>query len=252
MQNFIHGLASTPPLLTYAFAFVWLALESCGLPLPNELVLLLLGSLIEQRGSPGELVALALIATSGSLLGATAAYFIGARGGRVAVLRVGRYLRLDERRLNAVERWFTNSGGFAIGIARITPFVRTVASFPAGVLRMPLGAFLIATTVGSLLWCATLATLGYLLGADYMIAVHLIERYTIPAVIVLVSLIAGYIWLHQRLGRVTEPAPVPAPVSRPMAAVGARRAGSPPAQGAGAKSARQRRAVSRGRQRPRR
>ena len=186
------------------FAFLWLAAESCGLPLPNELVLLLLGSLIEQRGAPGELVALALIATGGSLLGATAAYFIGARGGRAAVLRVGRYLRLDERRLDSVERWFNTSGGFAIGVARITPFVRTVSSFPAGVLRLPLRTFLIATAIGSLLWCVTLVTVGYLLGADYMIAVNLIERYTIPAVIVLVALIAGYIWLHQRLARVED------------------------------------------------
>ena len=202
MQNFIHGLETVPPVVTYGFAFIWLALESCGLPLPNELVLLLLGSLIEQRGSPGELVALALIATAGSLLGATTAYFIGARGGRAAVLRVGRYLRLNEARLDAVERWFTGSGALAIGVARITPFVRTVASFPAGVLRLPLRTFIVATSIGSLLWCVALVTVGYVLGEDYMLAVHFIETYTIPAVIVLVALVAGYIWLHQRLAHV--------------------------------------------------
>ncbi len=250
MQNFIHSLETVPPLVTYLFAFLWLAAESCGFPLPNELVLLLLGSLIEQRGAPGELVALALIATGGSLLGATAAYFIGARGGRAAVLRVGRYLRLDERRLDSVERWFNTSGGFAIGVARITPFVRTVSSFPAGVLRLPLRTFLIATAIGSLLWCVTLVTVGYLLGADYMIAVNLIERYTIPAVIVLVALIAGYIWLHQRLARVKTPAS--APVSQPVTAVRLRAAGSSPARAVGTKGAQPRRAVSRGRQRPRR
>src|SRR5579859_5717006 len=128
MQNFIHTLATVPPLITYLFAFIWLAFESCGVPLPNELVLLLLGSLIAQRHSPVELVALALIATAGSLLGATVAYVIGARGGRVAVLRLGRVLRLDERRLASIENWFKSSSAFAIGIARITPFVRTYSS----------------------------------------------------------------------------------------------------------------------------
>jgi membrane protein DedA with SNARE-associated domain len=248
MQNFIHSLETVPPLVTYLFAFLWLAAESCGIPLPNELVLLLLGSLIEQRGSPGELVALALVATGGSLVGATAAYFIGARGGRKAVLRVGRYLRLDERRLDAVERWFNNSGWFAIGVARITPFVRTVSSFPAGVLRLPLRTFLTATAIGSLIWCVALVSVGYLLGADYMIAVNLIERYTVPAVIILVALVAGYLWLHQRLAHVGTPAPV----SQPITATRVRAAGSPPARGAGTKGAQPRRAVSRGRQRPRR
>ncbi|HEU0028684.1 MAG TPA: DedA family protein [Ktedonobacterales bacterium] len=205
MQDFIHGLETVPPVVTYAFAFIWLAFESCGLPLPNELVLLLLGSLIEQRGSPGELVALVVVATAGSLLGATTAYFIGARGGRKAVLRVGRYLRLNEARLEAVERWLANSTGFAIGIARITPFVRTVASFPAGVLRLPLRTFIIATSIGSLLWCVALVTVGYILGEDYMLAVHFIETYTVPAVIILVALAGGYLWLHQRLAHVGAP-----------------------------------------------
>lgn len=213
MQNFIHGLETVPPLATYAFAFIWLALESCGLPLPNELVLLLLGSLIEQRHSPLELVALALLATAGSLLGATAAYAIGARGGRAAVLRIGRFIRVDERRLEAIEAWFTKSGAFAIGVARITPFVRTYASFPAGVLRLPVRTFIAATALGSLLWCSVLVTVGYLLGADYMLAVSFIERYTIPAVIALAALIAGYIWLHGRLEKVGAPADGGAPTT---------------------------------------
>jgi hypothetical protein len=34
----------------------------------------------------------------------------------------------------------------------------------------------------------------------------LIERYTIPAIIVLVALVAGYFWLHQRLAHLGEPA----------------------------------------------
>lgn len=199
MQSFIAGLAHVPPPLIDVFVFVWLAAESCGVPLPNELVLLLAGSLAAQRNDPVGLIALALIATAGSLVGATAAYYIGLRGGRAAILRWGRIVRLDERRLNMVEQWFTRSGAFAIGVARITPFVRTVSSFPAGILRMPKREFYTATTLGSLLWCAVLATVGYALGANYMIAVTLIERYTVPAVIVLVALVAGYLWLHQRL-----------------------------------------------------
>jgi membrane protein DedA with SNARE-associated domain len=205
MSTFIHSLATIPPAATYVFAFVWLLFESCGVPLPNELVLLLLGSLIEQRSHPAELALLALVATAGSLAGATIAYFIGARGGRPAVLRFGRIFRLNEARLDSVERWFSNSGGFAIAVSRITPFVRTVSSFPAGVLRMPLRVFLLATTLGSLLWCAVLVTIGYVLGENYMLAVNLIGTYTVPAIIVLVLLVAGYLWLHQRLAHVATP-----------------------------------------------
>lgn len=199
MQSFISGLGGVPSPLVDVFVFIWLAAESCGVPLPNELVLLLAGSLAAQRGDPFGMVELVVIATAGSLLGATAAYFIGKRGGRAAILRYGRYVRLDAQRLDMVEQWFARSGAVAIGVSRITPFVRTVSSFPAGVLRMPLRIFYTATIIGSLLWCAVLVALGYLLGVHYMVAFHLIERYTAPAIIVLAALVVGYFWLHQRL-----------------------------------------------------
>lgn len=199
MQSFIAGLGHIPSPLIDLFVFIWLAAESCGVPLPNELVLLLAGSIAAQRGDPLGLVELAVIATLGSLVGATAAYQIGVRGGRALILRLGRYVGLNASRLDMVEQWFARSGPIAIGVARITPFVRTVSSFPAGILRMPPRAFYLATVTGSLIWCAVLVSVGYLLGAHYMIAVNLIEEYTLPAILALAILVAAYIWLHQRL-----------------------------------------------------
>lgn len=221
MQSFISGLGTVPSPLIDLFVFVWLAAESCGVPLPNELVLLLAGSIAAQRGDPLGMVELALTATAGSLVGATAAYFIGVRGGRAAILRLGRFVRLDERRLDMVEQWFSRSGAFAIAVARLTPFVRTISSFPAGILRMPPRAFYTATLIGSLLWCSVLVGAGYLLGVHYMVAVDLIQRYTLPAIVVLVALIAGYLWLHQRLAHLGQPAKSrqPATSTRPRDSV---------------------------------
>jgi membrane protein DedA with SNARE-associated domain len=207
IQQLVGMLAHIPPLAIYAFVGAWLALESCGLPLPNEIVLLVTGSLAAQGTvSP---ILLVVVATVASVAGATGAYEIGRRGGRAAVLRFGRYIRLDERRLDGIEQWFERAGPVAIGVSRITPFVRTVASFPAGMLRLPLRTFLIASTLGSLIWCAVMVTLGVVLGANYTVALKLIERYTIPAVVVLVLLVVVYFWLHTKLSHVGE-----APASR--------------------------------------
>jgi len=226
MQSFISSLAHVPSPLVDLFVFIWLAAESCGVPLPNELILLLAGSLAAQQANVPGAALLVIIATAGSLLGATAAYQIGARGGRAAILRWGRIVRLDERRLAMVEQWFARSGAVAIGLARITPFVRTVSSFPAGVLRMPPRIFYTATIIGSLLWCVVLVTVGYLLGAHYMLAVTFIQQYTLPAIVVLVALVVGYLWLHQRLSHlglgqarqasqaVSRPRTPPAPPTR--------------------------------------
>ena len=203
MQQFLSGLAGIPPLAVYGFVFIWLALESAGAPVPNELVLLLCGSIsaTAQRGHAIFPPLLVLIAAVGSLLGAFTSYTIGYRGGRRLVLRIGRPLRLDEARLNRVEAWFASSGVAAIFLARITPFVRTVASYPAGMLRYPQRAFLAASFLGSLIWCSVMVGLGHAFGSNYQVALHLIEEYTIPAIVVLAALAAGYFWLHSRLAR---------------------------------------------------
>jgi membrane protein DedA with SNARE-associated domain len=208
ITTWLTHLAHVPALVAYGFVFVWLAAESCGLPLPNELVLLLLGSLAAQPGHSVSPLPLALFATCGSLAGSYGAYLIGLRGGRSAVLRLGRYIRLDDARLDSVEARFARTGGVAIFLARITPFVRTVASFPAGMLRLSRRTFLIATALGSLIWCAVLVTLGDLLGANYLVALRLIQRYSLLAVLVLLALGAGYVWLHSRLAH-TTPAAAP-------------------------------------------
>lgn len=218
MSQLVAMLVQIPPIAVYLFVFAWLAAESCGLPLPNELVLLLAGSLASQHSHPLSPVFLALFAVSGSLVGASAAYLIGLRGGRMAVLRLGRRIRLDERRLDGVEAWFARTGAFAIFVSRITPFVRTVASFPAGMLRLPFRSFVLATLAGSLAWCSVLVALGTALGANYGVALKLIEEYTVPAIIVLLGVIAGYFWLHSKLSHVGQK-PTPAAASDATKAV---------------------------------
>lgn len=224
INSIVASLGHIPAAAVYLFVFAWLAAESCGVPLPNELVLLLAGSLAAQPGHGLSAVLLVFVATLGSLTGATGAYTIGMRGGREAVIRFGSRFGLDGKRLDGVELWFQRRGPVAILLARITPFVRTVASFPAGVLRLPRRPFLIATGLGSLAWCSVMVGLGVVLGANYTIALHLIEQYTIPAIVVLVALGVGYFWLHRRLERVAEnieegsPAAIPEALPLPSAA----------------------------------
>jgi membrane protein DedA with SNARE-associated domain len=202
MDQLITSLTHIPALAVYAFIFLWLALESAGVPVPNEIVLLLAGSLATKGETSAPV--LVIVAVLGSLLGASVAYAIGLRGGRSAVLRFGRYIRLDEKRLDAIEAQFTRAGALAVFVARVTPFVRTVASFAAGMLRLPRRTFTLATIAGSLVWCIVMVSLGDLLGNNYTVALKLIEKYTVPAIVVLVALVAGYIWLHNRLRHVEQ------------------------------------------------
>jgi membrane protein DedA with SNARE-associated domain len=51
--------------------------------------------------------------------------------------------------------------------ARCVPFLRSVVSIPAGIAGMPLGRFLLLTTVGSGVWNAVFIALGWVLGENW-------------------------------------------------------------------------------------
>ena len=51
---------------------------------------------------------------------------------------------------------------------RLLPIVRTFISFPAGVTRMPLGKFILYSTLGALPWSIALVYAGMLLGDNWV------------------------------------------------------------------------------------
>ncbi len=142
-----------------------MALESACIPLPSEVIMPFSGYLV----STGRFN-LWLVATAGALgcnAGSTAAYMIGARGGRKAVLRWGHYVLFSASELQRLDRFFQRYGGAAVFIGRLLPVVRTFISLPAGLARMRFLRFQIYTFAGSWPWCFALAYLGLVLGNEW-------------------------------------------------------------------------------------
>src|SRR5207342_546695 len=97
---------------------------------------------------------LAIFSTSlGSIVGSLLSYLMGFYGGKPLVLRVGRYLLLNQKDLTRTEQFFQQRRGvLTILIARFIPVVRHFISIPAGIGRMSLGPFLLMTLVGATVW----------------------------------------------------------------------------------------------------
>jgi membrane protein DedA with SNARE-associated domain len=80
----------------------------------------------------------------------------------------------------------------------------------AGWVGVPLLVFVIADTIGSLVWISVLAGSGYLLGRDGVTLANLISRYAVITICVLAVLTFGpQAWRTLR-DRLRRPAPVPA------------------------------------------
>jgi membrane protein DedA with SNARE-associated domain len=100
----------------------------------------------------------------GCNIGSEIAYWVGAKGGRPAIERYGRYLLISKHEMDLADRWFERRGDVIIFVARLLPVVRTFIAFPAGVAKMNRVKFHLYTFVGSLPWCFALAYVGQQLG----------------------------------------------------------------------------------------
>ncbi len=148
-------------------AFLATLLETVFPPIPSELVIPAVGYLASLLvyGYPG-LVGVIFAATAGATLGATIIYYLSLKAGRYFVLKYGKYMLIDKKKLGAAERWFDKYGTKAVFFGRMVPGVRELISVPAGLSKMRFRKFLAYTFAGSFVWTALLATLGYFLGAN--------------------------------------------------------------------------------------
>jgi membrane protein DedA with SNARE-associated domain len=158
----------------------------------------LFGETIEE-GLPAYL-AIALAGTIGYTIGAVIGWAIGLYGGRPYLERHGRWLHLNEEKLERAERWFDRWGEWATFLGRLTPVVRSFVSVPAGVFEAKLGKYTLLTLLGSAIWCFAFAGAGYLAGEsweDFHHAFRYVD-YLVAAAIVAVVAFVGYRYLRRR------------------------------------------------------
>ncbi|MFC0005948.1 DedA family protein [Micromonospora siamensis] len=150
-----------------AFGVAFLvALESVIPPIPSEIVLAMAGYLSSQGRF--NVVLIVLAATVGSLVGALILYWLGAALGEERLKRWLDHIPLVDRDdLEQADRWFERHGKWAVLIGRVVPVVRSLVSVPAGANRMPLGEFVLLTTLGSGVWNALIVGLGFVLGSRW-------------------------------------------------------------------------------------
>jgi membrane protein DedA with SNARE-associated domain len=166
--------------------------ESCGLPIPSEVVVPLGGVLAS--GGHLNLLAVALVASIANVVGSLIAYAVAARWGLPVLLGPGRYLGIRAHHVELAQRWFSRYGLPAVFVGRLLPVVRTYISFPAGLARVPLGRFVLLTFAGAVPWNLALAYAGYTLGKNYDKVTVFIQRggYLIAVVILLVLVVWWY------------------------------------------------------------
>lgn len=179
-----------------------MAIESCCIPLPSELIMPVAGFLVFQGRL--NLWAATVAGAVGCLAGSAIAYWIGATGGRPLLLRYGRYILISRHDADVADRFFARHGQITIFITRLLPVVRTFISLPAGIARMNFGRFMVYTFLGSLPWCLILAFAGYKLGEKWDQVGGFLHKFDAVVVVAFVVLVALFLYRHLRHSAAAE------------------------------------------------
>lgn len=178
--------------------FITMAGESAGLPISSEIVVPLGGWLAAQ----GKLALVGVVAASslGNLGGSLIAYGLTKRYGERFLLGPCRRLGINRGHVRLANRFFNKYGLWAVFLGRLLPVIRTYISFPAGLSRIKLLPFTLATIAGAVPWNFGLAYAGYKLGQHYEQIGRYLGPLTIPLIVIVLVLIGLAYWFGKRIG----------------------------------------------------
>ena len=180
-------------------------------PIPSELVMPFAGFIVGK----GEMnvVAVLVAGTLGAVLGAVALYFIGWWANetiiRRFIRRYGHFFLLSEADIDRTLAFFSKYGQTVVFFGRLIPLIRSLISIPAGMNRMPMGTFLLWTTLGSLIWNSILTYAGILLGANWQDVLSIVDRYEKVALGLIALALVAFIVSRVMKRRAERSAPRP-------------------------------------------
>src|SRR5271168_39973 len=183
LAHHLHGALAT---YGYLAVFLIVAMESAGIPMPGETVLITAAILAGQ----GTLRIYGVIgaAAAGAIIGDNCGYWIGREFGFPLLYRYGRYIHIDERRLKLGQYLFLKHGGKIVFFGRFVALLRTFAAFLAGVNRYSWERFFAFNAAGAILWAALFGAGGFGLGRAF-------EHYARPVgVAALIAAVIGAVF----------------------------------------------------------
>ncbi|MFK4111508.1 DedA family protein [Streptomyces sp. NPDC002176] len=201
-------LDSVPAVAVYALVSLVIGLESLGIPLPGEIVLVSAALMSSQHTGVDPFV-LGACATAGAVIGDSIGYAIGRKGGRPLLTWLGQKFprHFSEAHVATAERSFEKWGMWAVFFGRFIALLRIFAGPLAGVLRMPYWKFLIANVLGGVVWAGGTTAVVYYVG---MVAEDWLKRFSwVALVAALVVGLGSFVVMKRRSERKesTEQAP---------------------------------------------
>ena len=151
----------------YWVIFFVVSLESAGIPLPGETVLV--GAAI-YAGQTGGLAIERIIvaAAAGAIVGGNIGYWVGRKFGTGLLERYGHYIgATPPEKLRLGQYLFMRWGGWIVFVGRFVALLRMLAAVLAGANRLEPGRFFLFNATGGFLWAHVFGLGGYYLTSAF-------------------------------------------------------------------------------------
>ncbi|MET9773098.1 DedA family protein [Streptomyces sp. NPDC006367] len=193
-------LDTVPAAAVYAVVGLVIGLESLGIPLPGEIILVS-AALLSSRHGGVDPVILGACASAGAVIGDSLGYAVGRKGGRPLLAWLGGKFpgHFGEGHIATAERSFGKWGMWAVFFGRFVALLRIFAGPLAGVLRMPYWKFLIANVLGAVVWAGGTTAVIFYVG---VVAESWLKRFSWLGLVAAVLVgVASMLVVKRRAGR---------------------------------------------------
>ncbi|GLZ36363.1 membrane protein [Lentzea sp. NBRC 105346] len=195
-----HLLEAIPPLLVYVVVGLVIGVESLGIPLPGEIVLVSASLLASQHDELNPLW-IGVWASAGAIIGDSIGYAIGRKGGPRLFAWMGRKFpkHFGPQHIEKARDVFDRRGAWAVFFGRFVALLRILAGPLAGSLHMNYGKFLVANATGGIVWAGGTTAAVYYLG---IVAEQWLKRFSYAGLIIAVVVgVITTVVIRRRLAR---------------------------------------------------
>ncbi|WP_232836876.1 DedA family protein [Lentzea terrae] len=183
-------LHTVPPLLVYVVVGLVVGLESMGIPLPGEIVLVAAALMASHHDGVSPLI-VGAAASAGAIIGDSVGYALGKRFGPRMFSWAGdkfpKHFSAD--RIGRAQALFTRYGAWAVFFGRFVALLRILSGPLAATMGMHYGKFLLANAAGGIAWAGGTTAAVYFVGEA---AEHYLAEFSWIALLVVLLAVIGF------------------------------------------------------------
>ena len=94
-----------------------------------------------------------------------------------------------ETSLRESMKWINKYGNLSVMLGRVIPLIRTIISIPAGLVKMPIGEYILFSSLGIGIWNGILISMGVIFAGNIEKIATLLKNYSVIMLVLIIVLI---------------------------------------------------------------